>query len=63
MGSSSAYWQHARDCARWAAESKRKSERDLLLEMAKAWTNVALAEADVARQVALECTSEQALHS
>jgi hypothetical protein len=50
MGSSREYWEHARECARWAAEAKNKGDQDVLLEMAKAWTNIALVESDVARQ-------------
>jgi hypothetical protein len=54
MGSSREYWQYAKECARWAAETQNKSDQDLLLQIAKAWTNVALVEDDVARQVASE---------
>jgi hypothetical protein len=54
MGSSREYWEHARECARWAAEAKTKEDQDILLEMAKAWTNIALVECDIARQVSLE---------
>jgi hypothetical protein len=54
MGSSREYWQYAKECARWAAEAKEGDEQKLLLEMAKAWTNVALVETDVAKQSALE---------
>jgi hypothetical protein len=50
MGSSREYWQYARECARWAAESKAKEDQDVLLQMAKAWTNIALVEADVVKQ-------------
>ena len=50
MGSSREYWQYARECARWAAESKAKEDQEALLQMAKAWTNIALVKADVDRQ-------------
>jgi hypothetical protein len=50
MGSSREYWQYARECARWAAEAKKRDEQDLYLEMAKAWTHIALVDADVIRQ-------------
>jgi hypothetical protein len=50
MGSSRAYWRYARECTRWAAEAKNEDDQKLLFEMAKAWTNIALVEADVARQ-------------
>ncbi len=52
MGSSREYWEHARECVSWAAEAKTKEDQDVLLEMAKAWTSIALVEADVARQIA-----------
>ncbi len=54
MGSSTEYWQYAKECARWATEAKQKDEQELLLEMAKAWTNIALVETDVAKQSVLE---------
>jgi hypothetical protein len=54
MGSSREYWEHARECARWAAEAKTKEDQDILLGMAKAWTNIALVESDIARQVSFE---------
>jgi len=54
MGSSREYWQYAKECARWAAEAKQNDEQELLLEMAKAWTNIALVESDVAKQSALD---------
>jgi hypothetical protein len=62
MGSSRKYWQYARECARWAAESQNKSEQDLLLQIAKAWTNVALVQDDVARQADSEAGKSR-LHS
>jgi len=52
VGSSKEYWEHARECARWAAEAKTKEDQEILLEMAKAWTNIALVESDGARQIA-----------
>jgi hypothetical protein len=54
MGSSREYWEHARECARWAAEAKTTEDHNILLEMAKAWTNIALVESDIARQVLFE---------
>jgi hypothetical protein len=52
VGSSKEYWEHARECARWAAEATTKEDQEVLLEMAKAWTNIALVESDIARQFA-----------
>jgi hypothetical protein len=54
MGSSREYWEHARECARWAAEAKTKEDHDILFEMAKAWTDIALVESDIARKVSFE---------
>jgi len=54
MGSSREYWQYAKECARWATEAKERDEQKLLLEIAKAWTNIALVETDVAKRSALE---------
>ena len=47
MGSSREYWLYAKECARWAAETKNKEDQDLFMDMAKAWTNIAIVEADV----------------
>jgi hypothetical protein len=41
MGSSREYWQYAKECARWATDAKEREGQKLLLEMAKAWTNIA----------------------
>jgi sarcosine oxidase delta subunit len=54
MGSSREYWEHARECARWAEEAKNKEDQDVLREMAKAWAQIALVESDVARQSTVE---------
>jgi hypothetical protein len=51
MSSSKEYLQYAQDCTRWAAEAKNNEEdQKLFIEMAKAWTNLALVDADVAVQ-------------
>jgi hypothetical protein len=51
MSSSKEYLQCAQDCTRWAAEAKNnEEEQKLFIEMAKAWTNLALVDADVAVQ-------------
>ena len=41
MGSSREYWLCAKECAKWAAETKHKDDQDLFVDMAKAWTNIA----------------------
>ena len=49
VGSSREYWLYAKECAKWAAQSNNKEDQDLFIDMAKAWTNVALVEGDVTR--------------
>jgi len=49
MGSSREYWLYAKECAKWAAETKNKEDQDLFIDMAKAWTNIALVETDVTK--------------
>jgi hypothetical protein len=44
---------YAKECARWATEAKQRDKQELLLEMANAWTNIALAETDAAKQLHL----------
>jgi hypothetical protein len=50
MGSSREYWLYVRECARWAAKTREEDDKDILLQIAKAWTNIALVEKDVAKQ-------------
>jgi hypothetical protein len=50
MGSSREYWQYARECARWAARTKDQEDQDLFIDMAKAWTNIALVEGDATKR-------------
>ena len=49
MGSSREYWLYAKECAKWDAETKNKDDQDLFIDMAKAWTNIALVESDVTK--------------
>ena len=49
MTTPSEYQSYAKECARWAARAKSEGERIALLEMAKAWTHVALVEYDVTK--------------
>jgi hypothetical protein len=62
MVSSREYWQYARECARWAAQSKDQEDQDLFINMAKAWTNIALVEGEEtrSRRVASSCAPELA---
>jgi hypothetical protein len=53
MGSSRRYWEHARECARWAEEAKNKEDQYVLREMAQAWAHIALVESNVARHSAI----------
>jgi hypothetical protein len=39
------YWSHARDCERWATDADSETHRQSFLEMAKTWTQLAIAEA------------------
>ena len=39
----------SRRCARWATETQDQAEQEMYADMAKAWTNIALVEADVLR--------------
>jgi hypothetical protein len=55
MGSSQRYFEYAQECSRWAAEAEERSTQDLFFEMAKASTNIASMESDVAKQA----TSQQ----
>jgi len=50
MGAPQQYWQRARECARWATEAEKREDQEVLLDMAKAWTNIALVEEDVVKQ-------------
>jgi hypothetical protein len=59
MGSSREYWQYARECARWAAQSKDQEDQDLFINMAKAWTNIALVEGDVRKLVPEESRASE----
>lgn len=43
MNTADEYWQYAHECTRWAVEAKNEKDRDAFLDMAKAWTMVALA--------------------
>ena len=42
-------WQYARDCACWANETHDTEDHELLVEMAKAWTRLALTDMDVVK--------------
>jgi sarcosine oxidase delta subunit len=44
MASQSEYWQHAEACTRWASEAKSDRDREILLEIAKIWMQMALRE-------------------
>lgn len=60
MGSSREYWLYAKECARWAAETRNKEDQDLFIDMAKAWTNIAIVEADVTKLAARELCKKPA---
>jgi hypothetical protein len=51
VGSSREYWLYAGECARRAAKAKEEEDdKDILLQVAKAWTNIALVEENVAKR-------------
>lgn len=52
MTSAYEYREYAQECVRSAAQAKTEKERKAFLEMAHAWTRVALAASDGATQVA-----------
>jgi hypothetical protein len=41
MRSPQKYWQYARECARWARETKQDDDRELFERMSKAWVHIA----------------------
>ena len=50
------YLKYAQDCARWATKAEDQKDQDAFLDMAKAWTQLALCESDVVRQSAFDRT-------
>ena len=48
------YLYYARQCSKWAATATNPEERRVFLEMADAWTRVALVQEDVTKQIAAE---------
>jgi hypothetical protein len=52
MTSAYEYREYAQECVRSAAQAKTEKERKAFLEMASAWTRVALATSDGAKQFA-----------
>jgi hypothetical protein len=49
MAATKEYWECAQECARLAAETKDRETKNHLLDMAQAWTELALLEAGVVR--------------
>ena len=54
MTTKAEYQQYAGECIRWAAKANTEGERRTFLEMADAWTRVALVRTDVATQSAFD---------
>ncbi len=50
MTTFSDYRQYAQECIRWAADAKSDKDRETFVEMARAWSRVALVERDLIRQ-------------
>ena len=57
MGAIKEYWECARECARLAAETKDRATKHHLLDMAQAWTELALLEAGVVRGMSQHATT------
>jgi len=54
MTTKAEYQRYAHECLRWAAKAATEQERLTFLQMADAWTRVALVRADVATQFAAD---------
>jgi hypothetical protein len=54
MQSKTEYQRFASDCLKWAARSTTDKERNTFLEMADAWTRIALVDANVVSQSAAD---------
>jgi hypothetical protein len=64
MTTKAEYQLYARDCLQWAARAKTEKERQAFLEMADAWTRVALVHNDVTVQFAADANgAKRQIHS
>ena len=61
MTSKAEYQHYAGECLRWAARAENETERRAFLEMADAWTRVALVQSDATTQ--LLATRMEAKHN
>ena len=51
MTNKAEYLYYARECSKWAGTAKNPEERQAFLEMADAWTRVALVQEDVTKKL------------
>lgn len=64
MTTKSEYQRYARECLQWAAGAKTQQEQRAFLEMADAWTHIALVHHDVTVQFAADVYgAKQQIHS
>jgi hypothetical protein len=59
MPSENEYREYAQECVQWAATAKTEKERQIFLEMANAWTRVALIHSNGARLYGLDGNGAQ----
>jgi len=58
------YQEYAIECLKWAAGAKTEDERQAFLEMADAWTRVALVQSDVTMQFVADANvAKRQIHS
>ena len=64
MATKAEYQYYSSQCLRCAAGAKTEEERQAFLEMADAWTRIALVQHDVSRQIAADANeAKQRPHS
>jgi hypothetical protein len=62
MTTQNEYRQYAQECARSAVEAETNEDRQLFLQMAKAWINISLVESDVAKQSKFQARRHRVSH-
>lgn len=64
MTTKAEYQHYARECLQWAAKAKGEAEQRAFLEMADAWTHIALVHPDATMQFAADANgAKQQIHS
>jgi hypothetical protein len=59
MASQSRYMQYANRCLHLAEDAQSNGDRQMFLEMADAWTHVALVDRDVSKQTTLDAAATE----